>query len=97
MIFRSWAAIHYPHVDLLLASPSLIEIVVPAYLDVLLQQRRPAGDAEKAVASIRDGLPAVPATHSMPRVARALRGYRKRFPHVSRYPFPEALMAAVVA
>ena len=97
MIFKSWAAIHYPHVDLLLDSPSQIEIVVLAYLDVLLQQRRPAGDAEKAVASICDGLPAVLAPHSMPRVARALRGYRKRFPHVGRYPFLEALMAAVVA
>ena len=96
-IFKSWAAIHYPHVDLLLDLPHQIEIVVLAYLDVLLHQRRPAGDVEKAVASIRDGLPAVFVPHSMPRVARALRGYRKRFPQVSRYPFPEALMAAVVA
>ena len=61
------------------------------YLDVLLEEGNEHGDAEKVVAAVKHHMFSVPGASAMPRVTRALKGFRKARPPRSRAPIPRAV------
>jgi integrase len=72
-----------------------LEISILDYLDVLMEAGEPLHAAQYAVASIIDALPLVSATSQLPRVKKALRGYRKAKPPRSRAPIGREIMAGI--
>lgn len=72
-----------------------IEELLLEYFDVLLERQAPAHEAECAVAAIVDRFPVIPNAAAMPRVRRALKGYRRARPPRSRAPIAKEIMAAL--
>ncbi|CAE8620312.1 unnamed protein product [Polarella glacialis] len=66
------------------------------FIDHFFLENRSFPDIEKGVAAIFASLPRLRRL-DMPRVKRALKGYKKKRPPVSRYPLPEEVVAGVAA
>jgi len=75
----------------------MLELALLDLMDNMLDEDLPAHEAEKVVAAVKDGLPFASGPHSMPRVRRALAGYRKAKPARSRAPLCAELVAGICA
>ena len=92
--FRTWVSDH--HLAWSTRPECLLENMLQ-YLDAMLEAKRAAGDAEKAVAALRFKFPGPlgPRTELGTRLTKALSGYRKKIPLRSRVGLPEAIAAAI--
>jgi integrase len=78
-------------------STAELEVTLLRYLDEMLDNDLPANEGEKSVAAVKDAFPFATGPMSMPRVRRALCGFRKAKPPRSRPPFPKELVAGVIS
>ncbi|CAK0837412.1 unnamed protein product [Prorocentrum cordatum] len=92
--FRRWVANEVK--EPLPSTASALSNLLLDYLDVLLEEGNEYGDAEKVVAAVKHHMFSVPGVNVMPRVTRALKGFRKKRPPRSRAPIPRLVMAGLV-
>ena len=72
-----------------------LELNLIDYLDMKLENQEAVTHVEKAAAAVVFAVPGKE-MRDFPRLKRALAGYRKMLPPVSRYPLVEVLVAGVV-
>ena len=87
--FRSWVSAEAKQT--LPGDVDTLSNLLLDYLDVLLEEGNECGDAEKVVAAVKHHMFSVPGASAMPRVTRALKGFRKARPPRSRAPIPRAV------
>ena len=71
-----------------------LELNLVDFFDLKLAEGRPVGECEKVMAAVVHARPGLEAA-ALPRVRRALRGYRKLVPAKSRYPLAECLVSGL--
>ena len=90
VIFEDWVKRRRRSTDLADLEANLLN-----FMDIKLESQEPVTHAEKTFASVVFAIPGKEA-RDFPRVKRALVGYRKLVPPVSRYPLAEVLVASLV-
>ena len=90
--FEAWVSRSHRVMSLTTAEENLLE-----YLNQMWILERSLGEAEFTVASTRHFLPGLASSRAvpMPRVERALKGFRRTRPTRSRHPLPLEVMAGI--
>ena len=74
-----------------------LQVLLVKYLDVMLASDLPLHDASLAVAAVVDAHPGMATMATLPRVKKALRGFRKVRPPRSRAPICKEIMCGLAA